>query len=263
MRYRPPIVLEQGEEENRKAFALHFDSEVKKYEHVVAVCLVDLAKRERALADAYIDQMLSYDSPNTGFVSFDFHEYTKGLRFDNIGHLINAIKRQADQMGYFYTCDYGDEIKHIQRGVFRVNCVDCLDRTNVGQGSIAKYILEKQLRRLHLLNASDSMPRGLILAYQHMWADNGDMISKQYAGTGALKSDFTRTGERNILGILQDGYKSANRYVRNTFRDFFRQAAIEVSMGKTFSGRCFRVLCCFGNRRKRTKSRFSTRLPFS
>jgi hypothetical protein len=25
-----------------------------------------------------------------------------------------------------------------------------------------------------------------------VWADNGDYLSKQYAGTGALKSDFTR-----------------------------------------------------------------------
>ena len=25
-----------------------------------------------------------------------------------------------------------------------------------------------------------------------VWADNADTISKQYAGTGALKTDFTR-----------------------------------------------------------------------
>ena len=30
--------------------------------------------------------------------------------------------------------------------------------------------------------------------FKWMWADHGDDISRQYAGTGALKSGFTRTG---------------------------------------------------------------------
>ena len=31
--------------------------------------------------------------------------------------------------------------------------------------------------------------------FKVMWANHGDEISRQYAGTGALKSGFTRTGE--------------------------------------------------------------------
>lgn len=30
--------------------------------------------------------------------------------------------------------------------------------------------------------------------FKWIWADHGDDISRQYAGTGALKSGFTRTG---------------------------------------------------------------------
>ena len=30
--------------------------------------------------------------------------------------------------------------------------------------------------------------------FKWIWADHGDDISMQYAGTGALKSGFTRTG---------------------------------------------------------------------
>ena len=81
-----------------------------------------------------------------------------------------------------------------------------------------------------------------------MWADNADMCAKQYAGTGALKTDFTRydlfsisylrdteamlcmfiycacrTGKRTFVGMLQDGYNSAIRYVYNNFSDGFRQ----------------------------------------
>jgi hypothetical protein len=30
--------------------------------------------------------------------------------------------------------------------------------------------------------------------FRIIWADHGDDVSRQYAGTGALKSGFTRTG---------------------------------------------------------------------
>ncbi len=44
-----------------------------------------------------------------------------------------------------------------------------------------------------------------------LWANNGDAISRQYAGTNALKGDYTRTGERNISGLMKDGVNSASR----------------------------------------------------
>lgn len=34
------------------------------------------------------------------------------------------------------------------------------------------------------------------------WANNGDQISKLYAGTSALKGDFTRTGKRDLHGMV-------------------------------------------------------------
>ena len=34
-----------------------------------------------------------------------------------------------------------------QRGVFRVNCMDCLDRTNVVQATIARAVLENLVNR--------------------------------------------------------------------------------------------------------------------
>ena len=41
-----------------------------------------------------------------------------------------------------------------QRGVFRVNCMDCLDRTNVVQAALARHIMEQQVnnntRSLHV-----------------------------------------------------------------------------------------------------------------
>lgn len=64
-----------------------------------------------------------------------------------------------------------------------------------------------------------------------VWADNGDAISRQYSGTGALKADFTRTGRRTLLGSLKDGLNSLFRYLLNNFSDGARQDAMDLFYG--------------------------------
>ncbi len=64
-----------------------------------------------------------------------------------------------------------------------------------------------------------------------MWADHADVISKAYSGTGALKTDFTRTGKRSKEGALQDGVNSITRYVKNNYFDGARQDAYDLFTG--------------------------------
>merc|ERR1712235_71370 len=64
-----------------------------------------------------------------------------------------------------------------------------------------------------------------------VWADNADACSTQYAGTGALKTDFTRTGQRTKLGLLMDGKNSAIRYYKNNFCDGYRQDSMDFFLG--------------------------------
>ena len=56
-----------------------------------------------------------------------------------------------------------------------------------------------------------------------MWANHADAIAKAYGGSGALKSDFTRTNKRTQKGVMEDGYKSLTRYLKNNFFDGARQ----------------------------------------
>jgi hypothetical protein len=67
--------------------------------------------------------------------------------------------------------------------------------------------------------------------FKGLWANHGDDISSQYAGTGALKSGFTRTGVRTKAGLADDGYKSAMRYLLNNFRDGHKQDALDLATG--------------------------------
>lgn len=76
-----------------------------------------------------------------------------------------------------------------QTGVFRTNCIDCLDRTNVVQSLIARRSLEDQLVAHKVVDSPTDLHGDLNLedTLRNIWADNGDTCSLQYAGTGALK----------------------------------------------------------------------------
>lgn len=45
----------------------------------------------------------------------------------------------------------------MQIGVVRTNCMDNLDRTNVVQGALAKWTLNRQLRDLGILSETDGV----------------------------------------------------------------------------------------------------------
>jgi hypothetical protein len=67
--------------------------------------------------------------------------------------------------------------------------------------------------------------------FRNVWADNADVVSKSYSGTGALKTDFTRLGVRTKAGALQDLNNSITRYCLNNFADGPRQDGFDLFLG--------------------------------
>jgi hypothetical protein len=111
--------------------------------------------------------------------------------------------------------------------------MDCHDRTNVVQSMLGRWAVTRQLMDAGVLrpgeNANDD--REFEDLFRNIWADNADVVSKSYSGTGALKTDFTRTGKRTRAGALQDLNNSITRYVRNNFMDGPRQDGFDVFLG--------------------------------
>lgn len=235
-KYRPPPMLNGTEEENRAAFAKHFDEQLALYDWVVAVNLVEQSGREKVIGSTYDKQAAVYNNEKLFFVSFDFHEYCKGMRYDRIQILVENLQSIISRMRFCWVNNKGMLSK--QTGAFRVNCMDCLDRTNVVQSALARAAFGSILRKLGLLNPDEPLPHMCLSMYQDMWANNGDAISRQYAGTDALKGDYTRTGERRLAGIMRDGMNSASRYYVNRFRDTYRQTVIDA-MQESNVGRDF------------------------
>ncbi|KAF7710370.1 phosphatidylinositide phosphatase SAC2 [Silurus meridionalis] len=228
-RYNPRPRLEKGEKETTSYFAFHFEEQLKIYKKQVIINLVDQNGREKLIGDAYLKQVLLFNNPNLTYVSFDFHEHCRGMKFENVQTLTDAISDIITDMRWGWVDQAG--VICTQEGIFRVNCMDCLDRTNVVQAAIARVVMEKQLKKLGVMPPEQPLPHKCYRIYQVMWANNGDTISRQYAGTAALKGDFTRTGERKLAGVMKDGVNSANRYYLNRFRDAYRQAVIDLMMG--------------------------------
>jgi len=105
-----------------------------------------------------------------------------------------------------------------------------LDRTNVVPSAFARRVLHNQLGAvaLHLSNAGRTE---VDMIFNDVWANNGDAISRAYAGSSALKGDFTRTGKRDLSGLLNDGVNSLARMYTSTFSDWFCQAVIDFMLG--------------------------------
>ncbi|KAL7578756.1 hypothetical protein ACA910_015987 [Epithemia clementina (nom. ined.)] len=172
---------------------------------------------------------------------FDFHAQVKGGHWDDrLQSLLQDLKPILDEQSYFrasyhasrnnaYNNDDSSgnwQIERLQNGVIRTNCMDCLDRTNVVQGLFARHMLLEQLW------AANMEPTSLAVqnAHRWLWADNADAISRLYAGTPALKGDYTRTGQRTRKGALDDGMNSVQRYYQNNFLDADRQEGIDLML---------------------------------
>ncbi|XP_075071639.1 phosphatidylinositide phosphatase SAC2 isoform X2 [Mixophyes fleayi] len=228
-RYNPRPRLDKGETETNPYFCLHFNQELEIYKKQVLLNLVDQTGREKVIGDAYLKQVLMFNCPNLTYVTFDFHEHCRGMKFENVQTLTDAISDIIMDMRWCWVDQAGVICK--QEGIFRINCMDCLDRTNVVQAAIARVVMEQQLKKLGVMPPEQPLPMKCYRLYQVMWANNGDSISRQYAGTAALKGDFTRTGERKLAGVMKDGVNSANRYYLNRFKDAYRQAVIDLMQG--------------------------------
>jgi SacI homology domain/Endonuclease/Exonuclease/phosphatase family len=173
---------------------------------------------------------------------FDFNEHTRGASgYEGAQAIRPYIDASAESFVYFlseeieeWTAEKGKPKKvkrpaviMQQNGVFRVNCLDCLDRTNLVQGMLSRLAIEQFLGHRDEQSNSDFWMR-----HSTLWADNGDALSKIYAGTGALKSSFTRHGKMSLAGALADARKSATRLYVNHFEDKGRQNTVDLLLGR-------------------------------
>ena len=95
------------------------------------------------------------------------------MKFENVAALIEALGPEAGAMGFHWRDLRGPICE--QKSVFRVNCMDCLDRTNVVETAIGKAVLESQLVKIGLAPPYSQLPDELKQPFMLLWANNGDI----------------------------------------------------------------------------------------
>ncbi|KAI0401223.1 SacI homology domain-containing protein [Xylaria palmicola] len=247
------ITVTRSADGTQPAFNKHFEDLEKTYGAVHIVNLLSAAKP----GEAELTQLFHYgiqhcplSRPNQSNSSdhallwetdYDFHAETKVAGYEAAREIRRYIENSADGFAYFLAeqtddmIDFANEPKNNtrmvvvlqQEGVFRTNCLDCLDRTNLIQTLISQMAAEAFLGHRAEYAASDFWMR-----HSTLWADNGDALSRIYAGTGALKSSFTRHGKMSLAGAFADARKSATRLYINNFTDKARQNTIDMLLGR-------------------------------
>ncbi len=196
----------------------------------------------------------------TRFVWFDYHKKCSKGAVHNLAQLFKPLQsavslssgsrggNRSDGGGSYAVLTADRRLLSPQRKLVRTNCVDCLDRTNVVQTAVARWVLRAQLASIGLPlqrqrrarereeEEEDDVPMSLPRksmenSFRQLWGNNGDAMSLLYAGTPALKRDVTRTGKRTNQGVFDDGMNSAMRYYINNYKDEQTQKALDFTLG--------------------------------
>ena len=252
---------------NCEVFKMHIEELIDNYGGVCCVNLIDDKKDQKIIGTYYNNVVQNYKDANKengkllNFVWFDFHDKCKKMKYENIKMLFKTKSFHECLNNYEFTHlkykkesveeDYQNnkitdlliqkkllEVIKTQNGIFRTNCIDSLDRSNVVQSVIGRYFLFMILSSVGFSNVKPSddevfrkFQGSFELTFKTLWADHGDRLSLAYSGTGALKSDFVRTGKRTLMGNLQDGYLSSKRFYLNNFRDGYNQDCHDYFLG--------------------------------
>jgi hypothetical protein len=125
------IQLSRGSGATKPAVRRHFEDLIQQYEDVHILDLLGTKDQgEITLSQEYKSQVedLGPLLQHLHMTKFDYHSQIKGGNFDQVATLLNHIRGDSERYGYFFHDLISNTIIQTQRGVFRTNCLDCLDR---------------------------------------------------------------------------------------------------------------------------------------
>ena len=198
---------------------------------------LDLLRRTPSSSESRLSASFAAAAAKAGthvkLVSFDLAREmaTRGDR-EAIARLLRVTEKDAERHGFWFVTQ---KKKHAQTGAFRVNCKDCLDRTNVAQAALAFRALQAQLR----VNGFRFSVKKMRKTHGALWSAHGDDVSQTYARTSALRRDVVNSGSgaRSVLGALADARVAVTRWWQSKFSDGRAQDAARyfTSGGNAFA----------------------------
>ena len=230
------INITRGLAATRPSFERHFEHELTIYGGSVAILslLSQDADGEKLLSDTYHRQVLDLglSSEQLRWISLDFNRILNayGGSLHGVKEWISG-KTMSDIITNFglTVMDAQGLLTEKQSGVFRVNCIDCLDRSNVVQGLIASFVLDTLISR----KLPESARQFLSIANQRLgirWSENGDALAQIYAGSGAMKNSLLQSSGTTWKSLFVDAQKAVQRAVASNFTDQSKHIAIHGTL---------------------------------
>ncbi|XP_019753624.1 synaptojanin-1 [Dendroctonus ponderosae] len=222
------VRISRGYEASKSAFDRHMSMIKERYGKQVIVNLLGTSLIGSKEGEATLSQEFQKHHKESAFndiphVVFDYHQEIRGGNQANLQKLRSKVEQQLQDFSYFHAD--GNAIYSLQTGTIRTNCLDCLDRTNCVQTFFGLEILTTQLQVMQMVDKKITISR-FEEVFRQMWINNGNEISKIYAGTGAIQ------GGSKIM----DGARSAARTIQNNLLDSSKQEAIDIFLlGSTLS----------------------------
>lgn len=219
------IKMSRGSEISQAAYDKHMFLLKERYENSVIINLLSSRESELTLNQLFNSHhKASRIGSEFPFINFDFHALCSRGHRENLDKLYSyELDKHCEQFGFFHV-ERGNVLQ-LQQGVLRVNCLDCLDRTNSMQTFIGLKMLHKIVKSIERVDMDKVLPR-LHDVYENLWIQNGDQISRIYTGTGALEGK----------NIIKDGTLSVARTIQNNLLDASKQSAIDILiLGRTLN----------------------------
>ncbi|XP_053984713.1 synaptojanin-1 [Hylaeus volcanicus] len=214
------VKISRGFEASAPAFDRHMNMIKQRYGQQVIVNLLGSSGIGSKEGEAMLSQLFQThhnmsEHTDVPHILFDYHQECRGGNMKNLSKLKAKVEKYLESFSLFYAAN--NTVIYEQNGTIRTNCLDCLDRTNCVQTFFALEILGKQLGLLKLLEKQQMVSR-FEEVFKQMWINNGNEVSKIYAGTGAIQGSSK----------LMDGARSAARTIQNNLLDSCKQEAIDI-----------------------------------
>ncbi|KAL9634644.1 MAG: hypothetical protein Q9204_002913 [Flavoplaca sp. TL-2023a] len=193
------IQITRSPEATQPAFDKHFEQLELRYGTVHILNLMSASRvGEVELTERYsyhtqkspLNRAIGNEAPSGHRLiqsHFDFHAETKGPGgYEAASMVRRLVQDRAESFGYFLCnttdlprggSDRSEKLDMVhstvilqQQGVFRVNCLDCLDRTNLIQTILSQMAIE-----MFLSHRSERATADFWMRHSSIWADNGDV----------------------------------------------------------------------------------------
>lgn len=252
---KPDIVINDQTDPNFAMTDKHFERLIKTYGTPVKI--LNLVKKESAnekklgeLYERYHKKLFIGDRrfiKNQNDISYEWFDFFRIYNKSEAELLVYMQK-----LGTLYTkeikptvLDFSRSIKlgpviNSQIGIMRVNCVDCLDRTNNAMACSASVVLAEMLKGMNcdiedfIKPELSAVADELLEILLNMWGANGDKVAQQYAGSDAFHKAQIYQREDGSWETLKQNIAiiAVKRYISNTLLDTEKQRTQWLFLGE-------------------------------